>query len=309
MSRILVTGGAGAIGSHLVARLVAGGHEVTVIDDLSSGRRDLVPDAVRLVVGSITDDAALDDAFAGYPERVAHLAARFANQNSVEHPREDLAVNGLGTLVVLDRSVKASVEKVLVVSSSCVYRPAVVLDEHAPGRSYDTPYAITKSLSEDYARFFAAQHGLDTVIVRPFNAYGPHEHPGRYRNVIPNFFALAMRGEPLQITGTGEESRDFTYVTDIAAGMEAALLLPTDPGAVFNLASGREVRIGELARRINELTGNEGGVQHVPRRQWDSTLSRRASIALAREVLGYEPSVTIVDGLARTYDWFRTLDG
>lgn len=306
--RVLVTGGAGAIGSHLVAVLASDGHEVTVVDDLSSGRAELVPAGARLVVGSIADDAALHDAFAGGHDAVAHLAARFANQNSVDHPVEDLLVNGLGTLRVLERARAAGVGKVMVVSSSCVYAGGDILEESDAGRSHDTPYAITKSLSEDYARFFTRHHGLDTVIIRPFNVYGPHEHPGPYRNVIPNFLRTAMDGGPLPITGTGEETRDFTYVEDIAAGMRLALLEATAPGETFNLGAGRPVRIVDLANAINDITGNRAGIVHVPRRSWDTTTTRHASIDRARSVLGYEPTTTLEEGLRRTYDWLRAVD-
>jgi UDP-glucose 4-epimerase len=305
--RILVTGGAGAIGSHLVTELLADGHAVTVLDDLSSGRSELVPSGARLVVGSVVDDAALDDALLDSPDLVAHLAARFANQNSVDSPRDDLMVNGLGSLMVLERSLAAGVAKVLVVSSSCVYPIGELLAEPMLGRSHDTPYAITKSLTEEYARFFADHHGLDTVIIRPFNAYGPHELPGPYRNVIPNFFRTAMSGAPLRITGS-EETRDFTFVTDIAHGMALALVRPTTPGDAFNLASGRRVRIVDLANAINELTGNAAGIEYAPRRSWDSTIDRRAAIDHARDVLGYSPTVGLEDGLARTHEWLRSVD-
>lgn len=307
--RVLVTGGAGAIGSHLVALLLEGGHEVTVIDDLSSGRAELVPEGARLVEGSILDERCIEDAFADGPEAVAHLAALFANQNSVEHPRDDLLVNGLGTLTILERSVAAAVRKVLVVSSSCAYVSRPVLVEDDPVLSVDTPYAITKALGESYARYFAEHHSLDTVIVRPFNGYGPHEHPGRYRNVIANFVAAALRGEPLPITGTGDETRDFTYVGDLAAGMAAALLRPTQPGSVFNLASGRSVRIADVAAMVNDAAGSRGGVRHLARRSWDRTDQRVASIARAQEILGYRPEVGLEDGIRRTVEWQRGLHG
>lgn len=303
--RVVVTGGAGAIGSHLVARLLGLGHDVTVLDDLSSGAAEVVPAGARLVVGSIVDPRALDDAFGRGVDLVAHLAALFANQNSVDHPDKDLLVNGVGTLEVLQRSVDAAARKVLVVSSSCIYVSRPELREDDPERAVDTPYAITKGLSEQYARWFSHHHSLDTVIVRPFNAYGPHEMPGLYRNVIPNFIATAISGEPLRITGTGDETRDFTYVEDVAAGMEAALMRATVPGDVFNLATGHPTRIGDLATMVNRMVGNEAGVVHVPRRSWDTTTQRRASVERARRVLGYEAAVDLEDGLRRTYAWLR----
>jgi UDP-glucose 4-epimerase len=291
-----------------VARLLRDGHEVVVLDDLSSGRRELVPRGARLVVGGVEHEADLDAAFEAAPDLVVHLAALFANQNSVERPARDLLVNGMGTLNVLERSTRAAVAKVLVCSSSCVYNRADPADEADEVGSQETPYAITKGLSEDYARFWAHHHGLDVVIIRPFNVYGPHEHPGRYRNVIPNFMAMAMQGAPLPITGSGQETRDFTYVADVVEGMVAALRLPTAPGAVYNLGTGRETRILDLAEQINELTGNHAGVILHEMRTWDHTTRRRASIERARADLGYGPVVTLRDGLERTYQWLRSLD-
>lgn len=307
MSRYLVTGGAGAIGSNAVARLLEQGHEVTVLDDLSSGHRTLVPDESEFVEGSIGDPSALDRAFARKPEYVCHLAALFANQNSVEHPQLDLAINGAGTLLVLEYARDRGVRKVVYTSSSCVYGDDPVMSEDDTNLRPHTPYAITKLLGERYCSFFAEYHGLDVVSVRLFNAYGPHEYPGRYRNVIPNFLDRAIRREPLVITGSGEETRDFTFNADIVTGILAALHGDTTPGSVYNLGSGRETRIIDLASLVNELTGNDAGIEFVPRRGWDKVSRRRAEIALARKTFGYDPQTEVRDGVARTYEWLESV--
>jgi nucleoside-diphosphate-sugar epimerase len=307
MTRILVTGGAGAIGSNLTAELIARGHEVTVLDDLSSGHRHLVPAEARIVIGSVADDEALAEAFEPAPELVFHLAALFANQNSVEHPERDLMVNGLGVMKVLEHAKRRGVRKLLYTSSSCVYGSKPVMRETDTDFAPDTPYAITKLLGEKYCRFWSEFHGLDTVIVRLFNTYGPGEHPGRYRNVIPNFLALAMAGEPLPITGTGEETRDFNYVSDTVAGILAAVETETRAGDIFNLASGRETTIRSLAESINSITGNRTGLVFQPRRGWDHVLTRRGDTKKAERLLGYRPRVTIEQGLRNTYDWLRTV--
>jgi UDP-glucose 4-epimerase len=307
VSRVLVTGGAGAIGSNLVTALLARGDEVTVLDDLSSGRAELVPEGARLLRGSVAEGDALDEAFAARPERIFHLAALFANQNSVEHPDRDLLVNGLGTIRVLERAARLEGARVLNVSSSCVYGGAIeVMHEDLVGAELDTPYAVTKLLGEQYAGFWARHHRLHVVSVRLFNVYGPGEHPGRYRNVIPNFLATAMRGEPLVITGTGAETRDFTFVADTVRGMVAAL--DSDraaPGDVFNLASGRETSILDLAQAVNEITGNAAPIEFVARRSWDQVSRRLGDITRAREVLGFEPMVGLEEGLARAHAWLR----
>ena len=210
--RVLITGGAGAIGSNLASELCARGNEVVVLDDLSSGYRELVPSAARLIEGSVTDDGAIAAAFAAAPDYVIHAAALFANQNSVDHPRDDLLVNGLGLIKVLESCKAARVRKVLFCSSSCVYGGKSVMREDDLELHPDTPYAITKWLGERYIRYWADYQELNAVSVRLFNIYGPGERPGRYRNVIPNFIDLALRGEPLTITGTGEEKIGRAHV-------------------------------------------------------------------------------------------------
>ena len=305
MSHCLVTGGAGAIGSNLAMALLEAGHQVTVVDDLSSGHRTFVPASARFVEGSVADDEVLGRAFASAPEYVFHLAALFANQNSVDHPQRDLEVNGQGLLKVLEHAQAAKVRKVLYTSSSCVYGNKAVMRESDTDFQPDTPYAITKLLGERYCQFWAHHHKLDTVIVRLFNTYGPHEFPGRYRNVIPNFFQLAMAGKPLTVTGTGEETRDFNFVADTVAGIMGAMWADTKPGDVFNLASGNETRIIDLVNAINAITGNPGGVTFSPRRSWDMVSTRRGDPAKALAAFGHRPRVSLQEGLERTYHWLR----
>src|SRR5947208_311949 len=153
-----------------------------------------------------------------------------------------------------------------------------------------TPYQITKMLGELYGNFFHHHYGLPVVKTRFFNSYGPGEIPGQYRNVIPNFIYWAMQGRALPITGSGEETRDFTYVSDIVDGLLRAGVMPSAIGQEFNLASGRETRIGELAVRINTATGNAAGIRLLQRRQWDTKSRLLASIDRAGELLGYEPN-------------------
>ncbi len=308
MARILVTGGAGVVGSGLTRSLIRDGHAVIVLDDLSSGRRELVSPDAQFIKGSVAVDKDVEKAFAEKPEFVFHLAALFANQNSVERPLTDLDVNGVGTLKVLLACARAGVQKILFASSSCVYGGiADMREENAPG-TLDTPYAVTKMLGENYCSFFAREHDLDTVIVRLFNTYGPNEFPGRYRNVIANFFDLAIGGKPLTITGDGTETRDFTFVGDTVAGLKGALLSASKPGDVFNLGTGRETEIRTIAESINGYCDNRAGIVYQPRRSWDSVPRRRAVIERAATTFGYAPAVSIEEGLRKTYEWFRGLD-
>jgi len=308
---ILVTGGAGAIGSNLVKALGAlGAKLVIVLDDLSSAVRWNVPDLpnVLFVEGSILDEVELKRVFFEGPDLVFHLAALFANQNSIDHPETDLLVNGLGTLKLLQYSRLTGIQRFVYASSGCsIYGSAapLPLTEEFMSLHLSTPYQITKMLGELYCNFFHHHYELPVVKARFFNSYGPGELPGQYRNVIPNFIYWAMQGKPLPITGSGEETRDFTYVGDIVDGLLRAGYFEAAVGQEFNLASGQETRIIDLARMINEQVGNEAGVIFTARRKWDTKSRLLASVARAKELIGYEPQTPFADGLRNAIAWFR----
>jgi UDP-glucose 4-epimerase len=160
-------------------------------------------------------------------------------------------------------------------------------------------------LGELYANFFQHHYDLDVAKPRLFNSYGPGEVPGPYRNVIPNFIYSAMKGLPLTITGTGDETRDFTFVGDIIDGLLRAGTMREASGQEFNLASGSETRIVDLARMVNDVVGNDAGMVFASRRRWDTKPRLLASVDRARELLGYEPSTPFSAGLQRTIEWFR----
>jgi UDP-glucose 4-epimerase len=307
---ILVTGGAGAIGSNLCCRLAELGAQVIILDDLSSGVRWNVPSlpGVLFVEGDILDEVKLKRVFFERPQIVFHLAAFFANQNSVDHPERDLMVNGLGTLRLLEYSVFTGVERFVYASSGCsIYGSdsPLPLREEFMSMHLSTPYQITKMLGELYCNFFYNHYGLKVVKPRFFNSYGPGEVPGQYRNVIPNFIYWAMKGLPLPITGSGEETRDFTYVGDIVDGLLRAGVMESAVGQEFNLASGKETRIIDLANMINEATGNTAGIRFAQRRKWDTKSRLLASIDRARQLIGYEPRTCFEEGLKHTIEWFR----
>ncbi len=305
---MLVTGGCGAIGSILVHELVKLGSKVVVVDDLSSGFIENLPKSKSVVFfqGSILDDVILNKVFDEKPEVVFHLAARFANQNSVENPVEDLKTNILGTLKLLQYAVGSAVKRFVYASSSCVYgNKEGELSESDVYFQLDTPYAISKLAGEYYVRFFQSFHGLNTVILRYFNSYGPIERPGRYRNVIPNFISKALNNESLVITGTGNETRDFTYVFDVVNATIEAAVKEEAIGGIFNIGNGKEVSIIELANIINKLTNSSAKVILTPRRAWDHVLRRKANISRAKTILGYSPKTCLEKGLAQTVEWFR----
>jgi UDP-glucose 4-epimerase len=307
----LVTGGAGAIGSRLVRRLQGEGHRVVVLDDLSSGFRENLPSDVEFIEGTVTDAAALKKVFETGFDYVFHLAALFAHQNSVDNPLKDLDVNGRGTLQTALAAIEAPeakrLKKFVYVSSSCIYGHAGgVVEEDAPQVTH-TPYAVTKLMGEYYMRYFHQHYTMPVAIVRPFNSYGPGERPGKYRNVIPNFMQLAMAGEPLIITGDGEETRDFTYVEDTANGMFLVAVSATANAEAFDLGTGRETKIGDLARAVVRITESKSEIQFKPRRGWDKVDHRCASVAKANRELGYEAKTYIEDGLRHTAAWLRSI--
>jgi UDP-glucose 4-epimerase len=168
-----------------------------------------------------------------------------------------------------------------------------------------SPYQITKMLGELYGNFFQHHYNLAVVKARFFNSYGPGEVPGQYRNVIPNFIYMAMQGQPLPITGTGEETRDFTFVGDIVDGLLRAGYLESAVGQEFNLASGEETRIIDLANMINTAVGNQAGVTFNPRRKWDTKPRLLASVERAKELIGYQPNTPFPEGLQKTVAWFQ----
>ena len=310
MKKILVTGGAGAIGSHLVTRLVALGHKVAVLDDLSSGHEKLLPPSVEFIKGSITDDDVLDSAFRSRPDTVFHLAALFANQQSVDRPELDLEVNGLGTLKILKKSEQFGIERFIYASSSCVYgHQDKNLNEEDKLQDLDTPYAATKLLGEQYAKIWAQKNLFAVKVVRIFNSYGPNEFPGKYRNVIPNFFEKALRGESLVILGEGTETRDFTYVSDVVDGLLLTSTIQETDFGVFNIGSGVGTTIIDLASQINVISKNNAPVLFSPRRNWDHILHRVSDISLAKSKLEFSPSVNLNDGLIKTYEWLKSTNG
>lgn len=307
---ILITGGAGCIGSNLTKALIkAGAAKIIVLDDLSAAERWNIPVASNVVFiqGSVLDEEVLKRAFSGKLDFVFHLAAHFANQNSVDNPETDLQVNGQGTLKVLEYSHLAKVSRFIFASSGCsVYgsQAPLPLKEDFVSLHLDTPYQITKLLGELYCNFFYNYCGLPVAIARYFNVYGPGEIPGAYRNVVTNFMYWALHDKPLPITGTGEETRDFTFVDDVVDGTLRLGVVPEAVGDAFNFASDTETKVIDVVHIIHEISGKHTGTELVARRDWDKILRRRASIEKAKKVLGYEPKMKIEDGIKKVYEWF-----
>ena len=307
---VLVTGGAGAIGSNLAHRLAELETErIIILDNLSSSYAWNVPRGpkIQFIKGDILDEEMLRFAFKTKPDIIFHLAAHFANQNSVDYPETDLMVNGLGMLKVLQYAHLSDVERFVYTSSGCgVYGVCSTMpfEEHDVSISLHSPYQVTKLLGELYTNCFYNLYGLPIVNVRLFNVYGPGEVPGKYRNVIPNFFCWAMKGQALPITGDGTETRDWTFVTDAVNGLLAAGVIEEAVGEAINIGSGTEQRVIDMARIVNKLTGNRSGIRHTERREWDAKPQLLSSIDKARRLIGYQPQVTFKDGLRKVHEWF-----
>jgi UDP-glucose 4-epimerase len=305
MTTILITGGAGFIGTNLSNKLISNGYKVVIIDDLSSGYKESINNEAIFIEGSIVDDEALSKCFHYNPEYVVHLAALFANQNSVDHPEKDLDVNGLGTLKILNWSQKNGVKKVVYASSSCVYGDKALMKEDDEDFYPDTPYAITKLLGEYYAKFWSTHHKLNIASVRLFNVYGPGDYPGIYRSVLPNFINLALNKQSLVITGTGNETRDFCYVDDTVNGICLVLFSKTKSGSIFNIATGKSTSIIQIANYINLYCDNQTAVTFNDRRNWDCVMHRKADITKITSLLGYKAYCSINDGIKNTCDWIK----
>ena len=313
---ILVTGGAGAIGSNLIialSKLVGSKGKIIVLDNLSAIK---YPDPfnvtplpnIMFVLGDVRNDVDLKRVFREEPRIVFHLAAFFANQNSVDYPETSAEVDVIGHIKILEYSRLAKVERFIYASSGCaIYGsyPKLPLKEDFISMKLTTPYQINKMTGEMYCNFYYHHYELPIVNCRFFNSYGPGEVPGQYRNVIPNFIYWSMKGKPLPITGTGEETRDFTYVLDLVQGLIKAGYYETAIGENFNLAAGREVSIKDVANLVLKVTGNKAGLVFKQRRKWDTKPRLLASIEKARTLIGYEPIFEFEEGFKTNIEWFQ----
>ncbi|MBI3298599.1 MAG: GDP-mannose 4,6-dehydratase [Elusimicrobia bacterium] len=305
-SKVLVTGGAGFIGSALSTRLSAAGALVTVLDNLATGRKENLADAgdARLVVGDIRDGAILERLLPG-TDIVYHLAC-LGVRHSIHSPTENHEVNASGTLGLLKAARQAGVARFVHVSSSEVYgtaRTAPMTEDHPAFPM--TVYGASKLAGECYARAFHRVYGYPTVVLRPFNAYGPRcHHEGDSGEVIPKFLLRCLAGRPMVVFGDGAQTRDFTFVDDTAAGILAAGLVDEAVGLTLNLGSGSEVSILELSRIVAAAAGRpEASVVHEAERPGD-VKRLCADSGAARAILGYLPSVPLADGLRRLGEWY-----
>ena len=313
MSRYLVTGGAGFIGSHLVDSLVAAGEYVRVVDDLSTGHRENLSSHDADALEFIEDDLSVPSVAARVVEGiecVLHIAAIPSVPRSVKDPVGSHHANVDATLLLLEAARAADVSRVVFASSSSVYGDSPTLPKHErmPTKPL-SPYALQKRIGEQYMRLYFALYGLDTVALRFFNVFGPRQDPSSpYSGVISLFTAALSEGRQPTIHGDGSQTRDFTYVSDIASGVIAASTATGVSGKVINLAPGGRVSIDSLFAVLKELIGADVTPIYGPPREGDVRDSQ-ADNTLARELLGFDAKVTIEEGLRRTVEWYRSTGG
>lgn len=310
--RYLVTGGAGFIGSNIVDELVRRGHDVTVLDDLSSGKEENlagVRKKIALQVGSIVDLAAVQEACKGV-DYVLHLAARTSVPRSVADPIDTNRVNIDGTLNVLVAARDAKARRVVFAASSSAYgetptQPKVETMQPEP----ISPYGVTKYVGELYAQAFGRVYGLENASVRYFNVFGPRQDPSsQYSGVLSRFMLEALHSNPVTIYGDGEQSRDFTYVDNVVDESLRACEAKGASGGVFNGGTGARITLNQVVKLMEKVTGERIAVNYEAPRAGDIRDSQ-ADICFAKKILGYTPQVMFEEGLRRTWAWYKAAYG
>jgi nucleoside-diphosphate-sugar epimerase len=308
MASYVVTGGAGFIGSHLADALLDRGESVRVVDNFATGNRenlDALSRTVELLEGDLADPGVAREAVAG-ADYVLHQAAIPSVPRSVADPLTSHRANVDATLQLLLAARDAGVKRVVYAGSSSAYgdAPTSPKSEDMPTAPV-SPYALQKLIGEQYMTMFTELYGLETVTIRYFNVFGPRQDPSSpYSGVIALFATALLAGNPVTIVGDGEQTRDFTYVSNTVDGVLRAVTAPDVAGEVINVATGRQISINELARTLGTVTGNSVAPVHAEERAGDVRHSL-ADISKAKRLLGYEPAVDLEEGLRRTVEWYR----
>lgn len=303
--RVLVTGGAGFVGGALVRRLVDAGAQVTVLDDLFTGRPEVLPPGTRLVEGSVVDEDLVRSLVAD-ASVVFHLAARNIIA-STKDPRQDFATNIGGTLNVLLAARESEVDRIVYTGSTSIYgNPrSIPINEDDPAVTL-SPYAVSKLSGEQYCMAFYESYGLPVSVVRYSNVFGIGQRPDNpYCGVIAKFFDAAFEGRPIQVHGDGEQTRDYTFIDDAVDATLLAAIRPRAEGEVFNVGTGIETSVNDLAVMIGRAVGVPVEIVHIDRRDIDNIRRRVVNIEKARRMLRWSPQVTLGEGLSRTASWMR----
>lgn len=309
MSKMVVTGGAGFIGSHIVEMLCGQGHEVVVFDNLKSGYLDniqhfITHNDVEMIHGDIMHLDHLTEVLAG-ADSVFHLGALISVPESMAKPVDYVTINAIGSLNVLEACRRAKVRSVVLSSSAAVYgNNPVVPKVETMTPEPESPYAVTKLDGEYYFQMYRKQYGLNATSLRYFNVFGPRQDPkSQYAAAVPIFIDKALRNEDITIFGDGEQTRDFIYVKDIA---QANLLAAEKGGDVFNVAWGTRITVNDLAKTIIRLTGSSSRILYLPARPGDIVHSSADNRKIVQQ-LGFKATATLESGLKATVDYFRQL--
>lgn len=306
--RAVVTGGAGFIGSHLVDRLVTNGHDVFVLDNFSTGTTRNLSEVrhsrnVEIIRADIRRISRSSLKRLRRVDGVCHFAALTSVVDSIKDPIHTSDVNVIGTLRVLEAAQALRTERVIFASSAAVYGSSETFPVTETARLAPiSPYGASKAASELYCKSFEENHGIEAVSLRYFNLYGPRQTSGQYSGVISIFARRLIRGRPLTIFGDGSQTRDFVFVKDAVDGTVAALTEGTPRSRVFNIASGKETTVLDLARTMQEITGTKLDLEFKPARRGEIRRSV-ADITRAQTELGFRPSTTLQDGLSATIEW------
>jgi nucleoside-diphosphate-sugar epimerase len=310
MSNVLVTGGAGFIGSHLTEALLRKGHRVRVLDDFSTGKREnLIFDkkypSLEIIEGDIRHLAICQKAMKGI-EYVFHQAALPSVQRSVEDPLGSNAVNGGGTLNILFAAREEKAKRVIYASSSSIYGDTPTLPKHEEMISHPlSPYALQKHVGEQYCRLFYELYGLETVSLRYFNIFGPRQDPNSvYSAVIPKFIDAFLEGSPPIIFGDGKQSRDFTYIENVVQANLLAMSARHLHGEMINIACGERTSLNQLVNALRKILGSKVSPIYEEPRKGDVRHSL-ADIRKGKEILNYEPKVGLELGLKKTVEFFK----
>jgi nucleoside-diphosphate-sugar epimerase len=306
MAKYLVTGGAGFIGGHLAQELVRRGHEVRILDDFSTGKRENLATDAELIHGDLRDSTIIAKAVRGV-DGIFHEAAVASVPRSIREPAVTNEVNVSGTLNLLVATRDARVRRLVMASSSSVYGNSATLPkvETMPLEPL-SPYALQKAAGELYVRLFFPLYGLETIALRYFNVFGPRQDPeSEYAAVIPRFITSMLHGNAPTIYGDGEQSRDFIYVDNaVAANIAAMEASVAACGQTYNIACGERFTLNEVVQRINKLIGTSIRPLYEPERAGDVKHSL-ADISAARKNLGFSPAISFQEGLRRTVEWFK----
>ena len=304
--RIIVTGGAGFIGSHIVEAYLAAGHDVLVLDSLwehGGGRRINVPERASFIHMDVRD-ANVTRIFTEFkPDIVSHHAAQHSVAISSRDPKFDADVNVMGMLNVLENCVKANVKKVIFASSGATFGTPerFPITEATPQRP-ESPYGITKMVTEHYLRFYKAEKGLDYTALRYGNVYGPRQDPNGEAGVVSIFIGRFLKNEGIRIDWDGEQTRDYVYVKDVAQLNVAAL--DKGGGTSYCIGTGIKTSVNDIYRTLVKISGFEAPVTHAPRRLGDAR-DAQFDAALAKKELGWTAETKLFDGMKETYEYFK----